>query len=150
LPFLLALFLIISAIIEVNSDKFGFFRVRAWYFLPAGLIYAFLSGLMGSTGSLLNPLYLNYGLVKEEMIATKSANLVVIHLAKTVTYAAFGSFTLPYFGYGLLLGIAALPGNWLGQIVLKKLSQQQFRRFAVGFVAVSGILMLGNEIAGRF
>jgi uncharacterized protein len=145
LPIVLATFLIISAIGSCFDKKPSFFKVRAWYFLPAGFIFAFLSGLIGSAGPLLNPLYLNYGLVKEQMIATKSAHLLVVHVVKIVTYAICGVLTLKYLGFGCLLGIAALPGNWLGQIVLQKLTQQQFQRFTLAFVAFSGILILGNE-----
>ncbi len=35
---------------------------------------------------------------------------------------AFGVLHLPFLGYGLLLGLAAWPGNWLGQKVLEKIS----------------------------
>lgn len=147
LPILLAVFLIVAAISSSLDKKLDFFAVRAWYFLPAGLIFAFLSGLIGSTGSLLNPLYLNYGLLKEQTIATKSVHLFVVHLVKVLTYAICGALTLEYLKFGCLLGIAALPGNWLGQIVLRKLTQQQFQQFAVAFIALSGILLLGNEIA---
>lgn len=146
LPILLAVFLIVSALSSSWNDRTRPFAVRAWYFLPAGLIFAFLSGLIGSTGPLLNPLYLNYGLVKERLIATKSAHLFVVHIVKVLTYAACGVLTLEYLKFGCLLGIAALPGNWLGQIVLRKLTQQQFQQFAVAFIAFSGILILGNEI----
>jgi len=60
--------------------------------------------------------YLNYGLVKEKMIATKSAHVLVVHMAKMVTYAAFGAMTMPYLGYGLVISITAAPANWLGQL----------------------------------
>lgn len=144
LPILLALFLIISTFSYGNGNNQGSFKVRPWYFLPSGLIFAFLSGLIGSTGPLLNPLYLNYGLVKEEMIATKSAHMVVVHLVKTIAYIIFGVLTLPYLSYGLLIGIAAFPGNWIGQIVLNKVSEQRFRQLVTGFVLLSGFLIIWN------
>jgi hypothetical protein len=145
LPILLALFLIISTLSYGWGEKSQFFQVQSWYFLPAGFIFAFLSGLMGSTGPLLNPLYLNYGLNKEELIATKSAHLMVVHLAKIMTYGILGALTLPHLGYGLILGIAAIPGNWLGQIVLKQMSEQRFRQVVVTFVTLSSIYLLWNE-----
>jgi hypothetical protein len=145
LSILLALFLIASTVSSASENEKPFFRVRNWYFLPAGFIFAFLSGLIGSTGPLLNPLYLNYGLKKEEMLATKSAHVVIVHLVKTITYAKFGTLTLPFLGYGLLIGIAALPGNWLGQIALRKISEKLFRQFLVSFVMISGIFMLWQE-----
>lgn len=67
------------------------FRVRLWWFLPAGLLVAFLSGLIGGMGPVLNPLYLNYGTLKEEMVGTKSVNSSVMHATKIGTYATLGA-----------------------------------------------------------
>lgn len=108
-------------------------------------MYAFLSGLIGSIGPVLNPFYLNYGLVKEKMIATKSAHVLVVHIAKMVTYAALGALTMPYLGYGLVIGIAAVPGNWLGQMVLQKISEEQFRQLVIALVTISGCLILWDQ-----
>lgn len=145
LPILLALFLITSTFsYGIKSDR-PFFKVHLWYFLPSGFIFAFLSGLIGSTGPMLNPLYLNYGLVKEEMIATKSAHLVVVHIVKIITYGYFGALNFHYLGYGLLMGIAAFPGNWFGQMALKKVSEQRFRQLVVGFVWLSSVLILWEQ-----
>jgi uncharacterized membrane protein YfcA len=145
LPILLALFLITSTISYGIKGNEPTFQVRPWYFLPSGLIFAFFSGLIGSTGPMLNPLYLNYGLVKEEMIATKSAHLLVVHLVKIITYGWLGVLNFHYLEYGLLMGIAAFPGNWIGQKALKKVSEERFRQLVVGFVLLSSILILWEQ-----
>ncbi|BAU63563.1 hypothetical protein STA3757_09280 [Stanieria sp. NIES-3757] len=145
LPILLALFLISSTVsYGIKSDR-PTFQVRPWYFLPSGLIFAFFSGLIGSTGPMLNPLYLNYGLVKEEMIATKSAHLLVVHLVKIITYGWLGALNFHYLEYGLLMGIAAFPGNWIGQKALKRVSEQRFRQLLFGFVLLSSVLILWEQ-----
>ncbi len=148
LTILLAVLLIASTFSYGKTEKRAF-EVKSWYFLPAGFIYAFLSGIVGSTGPLLNPLYLNYGFKKEEMIGTKSTHLLIIHIAKIITYGVFGALNWHYLQYGLILGIAALPGNYLGQIVLNKISENHFQQLVVGFVAFSGIVILGEEIFGK-
>lgn len=148
LTIVIAILLIASTFSYGKTDQKSF-GVKSWYFLPAGFIYAFLSGIAGSTGPLLNPLYLNYGLKKEQMIGTKSTHLVIIHLVKIVTYAIFGALNFSYLKYGLILGIAALPGNYLGQIALQYISEKQFRRLVVGFVTFSGILIIGEEFFGK-
>jgi uncharacterized protein len=145
LPILLALLLISSAVASLVDENKPWFKVRASYFLPAGFIFAFLSGLIGSAGPLLNPLYLNYGLKKEETIATKSANLLVVHIVKTIAYLAFGTLTWDYLGYGLLIGLAALPGNLIGKIVLKDVSERHFRQLVASFVFVSGFWLLWEQ-----
>ncbi|MDB9311701.1 sulfite exporter TauE/SafE family protein [Spirulina sp. CS-785/01] len=145
LSVLLAFFLIASVISFLFRKETGGFSVKAWYFLPIGFLYAFFSGLIGSTGPVLNPFYLNYGLVKEEMIGTKSLNVLVVHIAKMIAYGLFGVLNMTDLGYGLVIGLAALPGNWLGQIVLQHMSDQQFRQVVMTFVAFSGAFMLWQQ-----
>lgn len=145
LMILLAFFLIFSSITSSWGKNESLFGVKAWYFLPAGFIYAFLSGLLGSVGPLLNTFYLNYGMDKETMVATKSTHMIIVHLIKMITYAAFGAFNGSYLAYGLLMGLAAFPGNWLGKKVLEKMSQQQFKQVVLAFVALSGIFILWEK-----
>lgn len=145
LTLLLGLFLIISIFTHRLAEKLTLFQIKSWYFLPAGFIYAFLSGLIGSPGPLLNPFYLNYGLEKGEMIGTKSGHVLVVHLVKILSYAAFGVLSLPIISYGLLIGIGAFPGNWLGQKVLDQMEEKQFRQIAIAFVFLSGIMLVWNQ-----
>ncbi len=145
LPLVIGIFLLISAINQLLQGKNPFFKIRLWYFFPAAIIYAFLSGLVGSTGPMLNLFYINYGLVKEPMIATKSAHMVIVHIFKLIAYAYFGVLHFQYLGYGVLLGLAAFPGNWLGQQVLRKISQDRFKQFVMLFVALSGLLIIWRE-----
>lgn len=143
--------LVIGVFLVISVISFGFgkkertFSVQAWQFLPAAFLYSFVSGLIGSSGPVLNPLYLNYGLIKEQMIATKAVNVVVIHLIKMVTYAAFGSLTTQNLGYGLIIGLSAVPANWIGQYLLSLLSEQQFRQLVLALMAISGLLMVWKE-----
>lgn len=119
--------------------------VKAWYFLPLAASNAVLSGLVGSTGPVLNPIYLSYGLDKETLIATKSVNVALMHAVKLLTYVSFGAINPTNFTYGLVIGLAAIPANWLGQQVLKRMSSGQFRQVVLGFVVMSGAWMLWQQ-----
>lgn len=145
LQFTIGCFLLLSVINLSLRKTQPTFKVKPWYFLPAGFLQAFISGLIGSSGPIINPIYLNYGLLKERMIATKSLNIVGIHLIKIITYFALGAFKLEYLGYGLVLGFAAIPGNWIGQYVLAKMNEQTFRYSVVALMGVSGLLMLWQQ-----
>ena len=137
---LFLLFMVALSFIKVKNENI--FQVSAWQFLPAGFIYAFISGLIGSSGPIMNPFYLNYGLLKEEMIGTKATNILVLHLVKILSYYSLGILTLPYFFYGLLIGVSTLPANWVSQYVLRKMSNKQFKLLVLSFMAGSGIIML--------
>ncbi|MBE9015362.1 sulfite exporter TauE/SafE family protein [Chroococcidiopsidales cyanobacterium LEGE 13417] len=142
---LLGLFLVSSAFSMFVGESKPSFQVPGWVFLPAGFIHAFLSGLLGSIGPILNPLYLNYGLFKEKMIGTKSAHVLVVHIAKMCTYASLGAFTKSYLWYGLVIGMAAIPANWVGQQMLQKMSNEQFHKFVTVLITISGLSILWNQ-----
>ncbi len=145
LSIIVALFLIVFGINSMIKKETKSFPVAAWYFLPGGFIYAFLSGIMGGAGPLLAPLYLNYGLEKEELLATQAMTRGTIHIVKIIAYAVFGVLTLPYLGYGVIIGIAAIPGNWLGQLVLEQMSERRFRQIMIFFIIISGFLILWQQ-----
>lgn len=145
LSILVALFLIISAISLLKKREGSSFPVQVWYFLPAGLIYSWLSGITGSIGPILTPFYLNYGLSKEELLATQATARAGIHIMKSLSYIFFGILTFPNMWYGILIGIAAFPGNWLGQQVLNKISQERFKQIVVAFVLFSTMLILWQQ-----
>ena len=142
---LLGVVLVLSAFGMFEGDEPSPSRIRQWHFLPAGMAYSCLSGLVGSAGPLLNAMYLGYGLSKERMIATKAVNQVCMHAVKIVFYCIFGVMTQHYFLYGLVIGIAAFPGNWIGRWVLTKMNDQSFRRLAFGFIAIAGMTLIWEQ-----
>ena len=142
---LLGVVLFLSALDLFGQSSSTNHRIQRWHFLPAGMAYSFLSGLVGSAGPLLNAMYLGYGLSKEEMIATKAANQVFMHATKVLFYCLFGVMSLKYLLYGLAIGLAALPGNWLGQKVLVNMKESSFRKLAFTFIALSGISLVWEQ-----
>lgn len=142
---LIGLFLLLTVANYAVGKREQTFKVKRWQFLPVGFLYAFISGLIGSSGPVMNPFYLNYGLIKEEMIATKSAHVIVVHIAKLVVYLGFGVLNREHVGYGLLIGLAALPANWAGQYMLKKINEQQFRQLVMASMAIGGAVMVWQQ-----
>ena len=142
---LIGLFLILLVISYASGKKESIFNLKVWYFLPLAFLKSFVSGMIGSTGPILNSFFLSYGLEKEQMVATKAVNFTVLHLVKIITYISLGAMTPEYFGYGLIIGVAAFPGNLLGQYVLSKMSVQQFRQVVLTFMAITGFLMVWQQ-----
>lgn len=119
--------------------------VKAWYFLPVSFLNSVGSALIGSTGPIMNPLYFSYGLEKEAMIATKASNKAFLHIFKLLSYAIVGVLQPSHIGYGLLIGLGALPANWLGKWVLERITNDQFQQMVYAFVAVSGVAMIWEQ-----
>lgn len=130
---------------EKSSIVESKFKLKAWYIMPAGFIKAFVSGLVGTTGPVLNPFYLSYGLVKEQLLATKATHVVIIHLVKIITYGAFSALTREDVVAGLAIGAAAIPANLVGKVILNRISPQQFRQIVLAFMVVGGIWMLWGQ-----
>jgi uncharacterized membrane protein YfcA len=121
------------------------FQLKAWHIMPAGFLKAYVSGLVGTTGPVLNPFYLRYGLVKEKMLATKATHMTIIHLVKILTYGALAAMSKEQVIAGLAIGLAAIPANLIGKSLLKLMSPHQFRQVVLAFMAVGGIWMLWGQ-----
>ena len=121
------------------------FQLKAWYIMPAGFLKAYVSGLVGTTGPVLNPFYLRYGLVKEKMIATKATHMTIIHLVKIITYGAFAAISKEQIVAGLAIGLAAIPANLVGKYILSRMSPDQFRQIVLAFMGVGGVWMLWGQ-----
>ncbi|MBD2188532.1 TSUP family transporter [Pseudanabaena sp. FACHB-723] len=121
------------------------FQLQAWHILPAGFLKAYVSGLVGTTGPVLNPFYLRYGLVKEKMLATKAAHMTIIHLVKIFAYGALAVMSQQYIVAGLAIGLAAIPANLVGKYLLSRMSPQQFRQVVLAFMLIGGSWMLWGQ-----
>jgi len=123
------------------------FPMRAWVFLPVAFVVAMVSGIVGEAGPVLNPFYLNYGTLKEDMIGTKSVNSFLMHLTKMSTYAAFGIMTREFIVYGLAIGAAATLASWVGKLLLKRMDEDRFTQIVIWVMVLTGVLMLWQERA---
>jgi uncharacterized membrane protein YfcA len=111
-------------------------------FVPLGFAVAIISTIVGATGPVLNPFYLNYGISKEKLIATKAVNSFFLAIIQLSSFTFFGALHGKMWGYGLAIGAGATIGNFIGKRWLKGISDQLFRQILIAFMAVSGLVML--------
>lgn len=150
IQFILGLFLISTVFQFRFGKKKQSFPMKLKYFIPLGLLVSFISTLFGATGPILNPFYLNYGLEKEKMIATKTANSFIAGIAQLSAYVFFGALHGNLWWYGLLIGAGAIIGNIIGKKVLHIISEETFRKIVVALMLLSGLLMVYNSFGGIF
>ncbi len=115
-------------------------------FIPLGFVTAFISTLVGGLGPVLNPFYMNAGLKKEDLIATKTANSFFVGIAQIGSYAFFGILTAQLWIYGLALGLGAIVGNIIGKRFLAGMSIRQFRVMLILLMVISGLVMIIQNI----
>ncbi|MCC5930617.1 MAG: sulfite exporter TauE/SafE family protein [Cyclobacteriaceae bacterium] len=125
-----------------KENKKPRFTIKVWHFVPIGFIISFLSGLIGGVGPLMNSAYLGYGMKKESLIGTRSANAVLLHISKICSYAWFGFINSEVLKYGLIIGVASILCNYIGKNLLNKITEHSFRKFVVFTMIISGVLML--------
>ncbi|MEJ2583529.1 MAG: sulfite exporter TauE/SafE family protein [Robiginitalea sp.] len=118
------------------------FEMPVIWFAPLGFVVSFLGTLVGAMGPVMNPFYLNAGLQKESLIATKTANSFFMGLAQLGGYAFFGLLMGKYWGYGIALGLGAILGNIVGKKLLGQISAGGFRMLLLLFMMLSGLMLI--------
>lgn len=139
---LLGVFLIFLALQYKWGKVKKTFQVKKWHFVPLGFIVLLISTLFGATGAILNPFYLNYGLVKEELIATKTANSFFAGIFQISSYVYLGALSKDLWIYGIFIGLGAIVGNIIGKRVLKGISDKLFIQLVLLVTLISGIIMI--------
>jgi hypothetical protein len=142
-----ALFLISTVWQYRLGERARSFRMRLRWFPAVSFVSGLTSAVVGASGLLANPFYLNYGMVKERMIATRAVNSLAIQIAKIAAYAAFGVLNWEILRYGLFAGAGAALAIWVSRPWLRRLPSRRFRQFAVLVMLVSGLLVLWHQRA---
>lgn len=143
---ILGSFLIVLGLQFILSKKEKTFKVKQWYFSPLGFIVSFISTIFGATGPIMNTFYLNYGLKKEELIATKTVNSFLVGIVQISSYGFLGALNWELAKYGLVIGIGAIIGNIIGKKFLQKMSSKTFKLLVVLVMITSGAIMLAGQL----
>jgi len=115
-----------------------------------GALAGFISGFTGAVGLVFNGFYLHAGLRKEEIVATRAANEVLLHAMKLALYLGFGLLTKEALCAGLLVALAALLASHIMRHLLPFISESFFRRLGYGAMCLAGVAMVlgsSNQLA---
>lgn len=142
LDVLVALFLISTAWQFRFGRRAISFPMRLGWFVPVSVASGTISALVGASGLLVNPFYLNYGLGKEALLATRAVNSLVIQIVKLASYATFGALTLPVIGHGAAVSLGGMLAVWVANPWLTWLENRRFRAAAVLMMVAGGVMIL--------
>jgi uncharacterized protein len=106
--------------------------------------------LTGAVGLLFNRFYLRYGLTKEEIVATRAANEIILHLVKIVLYSLFGLITSKVLSIGIVVALSAILSSWAMKYILPKLNEASFKRIGYISMVLSGFVMLSQSGSDLF
>lgn len=107
-----------------------------------GFLAGFVSGITGAIGLLFNRFYLQFGLKKEEIVATRAANEVFLHLIKLIIYISLGLYSNLALWLGIAVAVATIISSYTFKYILPLLSENLFRKVGYGAMVVSGIILL--------
>lgn len=145
LQFFIGLFLVINVRQLFLSKKQVLETERPYpeYVLViVGALAGFVSGVTGAVGLLFNRFYLRYGLSKEQIVATRAANEIILHLIKLGLYYFMGLFTTESVLMGLMIAVGAVISSFSIKHILPLLSELIFRKIGYAAMSISGLFLL--------
>ncbi|WP_250254141.1 sulfite exporter TauE/SafE family protein [Chryseobacterium sp. Marseille-Q3244] len=106
-----------------------------------GFSAGFISGITGAVGLLFNRFYLKFGLKKEEIVATRAANEIFLHLIKLIIYISLGLYSNMALWLGIAIAVAAIVSSYTVKYILPHLSENLFKKIGYGAMVISGITL---------
>jgi uncharacterized membrane protein YfcA len=114
----------------------GRLRPRLAHFPALGGAVGLLSALVVTTGPVVTPFFLAYGLRRGAYIATEALCAMGMHLTRGAALARYALLTWEAVVVGLVLGATMFAGSWLGRRLLDRMSERVF------LVAVEALLVV--------
>lgn len=107
-----------------------------------GFFAGFVSGVTGAIGLLFNRFYLRYGLSKEEIVATRAANEIFLHLIKLIVYLLLGLYSKTALWLGIAIAVGAIVSSISIKYILPYISEFAFRKIGYSAMVLSGLVLL--------
>ena len=142
LRLIVGLFLISTPFQYRFGSRARSFPMRLAWFVPLSLAVGLISGIIGASSLVSAPLYLNYGLTKERMIATGAVHSLFIQLTKIATYGSLGVLAPGSILEGVLAGAGAVVAIVTTRRWLDRFTETWFRRLAILLMLLSGLSLL--------
>jgi uncharacterized membrane protein YfcA len=114
----------------------GRLHVRAAHFPVIGGAIGLLSALVVTTGPVVTPFFLAYGLRRGAFIATEALCAGAMHVTRGLVFARYKMISVETLVIGLVLGTTMFAGAWLGRRLLDRMSDR-------AFLAIIEVLLVG-------
>jgi hypothetical protein len=118
------------------------FAVRLAHFPPLGAVIGVLSALVVTTGPVITPFFLAYGLRRGAYIATEAACALAMHAVRGAGFAALALLHREAVLLGLTLGVTMFAGAWCGRRLVDRMSERAFLLAIEGLLVVMGLHFL--------
>ncbi len=126
--------------IESNSTK----QMSKAKVILIGFLAGLVSGITGAVGLIFNGFYLKSGLSKSEIVATRAANEILLHVVKLYLYFKLGLFSANSLSLGAVIAIAAIVSTCTIKAILPYFKEATFRKIGYSTMAFSGLFLFFN------
>lgn len=119
--------------------------------LGGGVLNGFFGPVVGASGPLIAPFFLDARWSKETTVGTLAACQCVGHAIKVVAFGTVGLNVFDHWDLALPLMLAVAAGTWLGRQLMSRISREQFVRvfhlvlvllvLRLAWVGASGLLL---------
>lgn len=106
----------------------------------ASMVWGLLAGNVIGPGFFLAPFLLGTGMNRLTFVGSLAVIVLVMNAIKLLVFGSTELMTTPLFVLGVAIGLATIPGNWLGKRILHRISDQSHHRI----VDVLTVLMILN------
>jgi len=117
-------------------------RQAVVWFLPIGTTFGFLEGIIGSTGPLMAPFFLAFGLMKGAYIGTDALATVAMQITKLSVFGSAELLGARELAIGLALVPCMIAGTLLGRKVLDHVSERAFSILVEIMIVAAGLNFL--------
>ncbi|OLB98808.1 MAG: hypothetical protein AUH30_06845 [Candidatus Rokubacteria bacterium 13_1_40CM_68_15] len=116
--------------------------VRLVHFPVIGVVFGLLSAIVVSTGPVLAPFYLSYGLRRSAYIATEAMCALALHVTRGAVFTRYALLGPDTVTVGLVLGTVMFGGSWIGRRLLDRMSDRVFLAVIEALLLAMGLQLL--------
>jgi len=139
LELVLAFFLMISSLLLLIFSKFKL-DANKTNSISGGLLSGFVAGLIGTGGAIRGMVLAAYDISTDVFIATSAFIDLGIDLSRSVVYAVNGFVHKSDLYLIPILFVVSFVGTYLGKLILKKFSKEQFKKIVLVLIFVTGLV----------
>ncbi|WP_308916627.1 sulfite exporter TauE/SafE family protein [Jannaschia sp. LMIT008] len=114
----------------------------------AGSVYGVISGASLGAGMLLIPFLTGYGLTRRQFVGTLAAIALTMNVTRMAVYGGTDLLGDGWLELGILCGLATLPGNWVGQKVLRGMGEGRHALAVDALTIFGGLNLLRIALSG--
>lgn len=107
--------------------------------IASGAIYGGISGVSIGPGMLLMPVLMGLGMNKQAFVATLAAIALTTNIVRSSVYGMTDMLSTHTVLLGLLMGIATIPGTWIGRGILRSMADERHTIIVEWLIVLGGL-----------